>query len=121
MLKWIKVTDKDASIIEEATNEELQLTYEILPAQQRTDEKWNGYMVNRCSLDYKFEDGILGEYKGEVGICCGISIFCAIGLPPNTGNGNLDYVKELAERDLNNLKNGKNYVFVDKFTKKENG
>ena len=118
-MKWIKCEDEERSAIEIATiNEDgLNIEYEVLPAQQRTDQRGNDLMVNRTSLDYKFNDGILGELEGDIGVCCGISRFNAIGLPPCSCKGDVDMVKRLAEVDIDNLREEKDICFVDKFTK----
>ena len=121
-MKWTKIKDGDRSAIYEAKIKELNLTYEILPNAQRIDQKADGFILNRISEDYKFEDGIIGKFKGKIGICCGISLFCAIGLPPKTSAicafDNLEELKELAELDFKNLKDGQDNVFVQELMKK---
>jgi len=119
MLKWSKVGDKDGrAAVEEFISDEMKVQYEILPNQQRTDQAPNGFMAYRISLDYECEDGILGCFKDEVGICCGISMFSAMGLPPDGKcNGNIEYVKKIAEIDLSNLRNGQDNLFVTEFKK----
>jgi hypothetical protein len=114
-LKWTIVED-ERTAVEESIVEKIDVTYEILPNQREVNGKQNGYMVNRIANDYQYEDGILGCFDKDVGICCGIGTYSAIGLPPNARcNGELEYVKSLAEMDFRNLEKGIDNLFVDKF------
>ena len=117
IIKWGQVKG-DRSAVEEGVTDDTNVMYEILPNQQRIDQDANGFMVYRISDSYKFEDGILGYFGGEVGVCCGLAMFSAMGLPPNGKcNGNIEYVKKLAERDFHNLINGNDNVFVKEMRK----
>lgn len=117
IIKWNRV-EGDRSAIEEGVTNDTNVMYEILPNQQRIDRDANGFVVYRISDTYKFEDGILGYFDGEVGVCCGLAIFSAMGLPPNGKcNGDIEYVKKLAERDFHNLMDGKDNVFVKEIKK----
>ena len=122
-LEWIAVMEEEErSAIEVARVDELQLEYEILPNAQTSLQEVKDFMVNRTSLDYKYENGIIGKFENEIGVCCGISRFCANGLPPNGKcNGNMNYIKCLAEMDLKNLEKGIDNLFVHKFLKRNNG
>ena len=73
----------------------------------------------RLTLDYLskckpiYDDGYLGMVNGEVGICAGIAMVCAIGFPPDkVCEGDLQYVMCMAEKDLDNLLRHKFYNFV---------
>ena len=91
--------------------EELDVQYNII-------ENNDDFIVYRCSNANVFQDGILGTYKGSVGVCVCIAVFNAIGLPPNSHcSGNIDYVKDLAEKDLINLRDGYDNVFITEFYK----
>jgi len=119
-MKWVKCKDEDRSAVEILTvnEEELRLEYEILPAKQRIDQDDNiDFMANRISLDYQFSDGILGEFNGEIGVCCGIAMFSAIGLPLCSCSGSIDKVKHFVDRDVHNLRSGKDNLFVNKLTR----
>lgn len=100
--------------------EGMDVQYHILDNIQYryNDTTSNDVMVYRCSDLDTFQDGILGIYNGSVGVCVCIGVFNAIGLPPNSHcSGNIDYVKDLAEKDLINLKNGCDNVFITEFYK----
>lgn len=114
-LKWT-IVDNERTAIEESVVKEINITYEILPNQRETNGKQDGYILNRIANDYQYADGILGLFEDSVGICCGISSYSAIGLPPNGKcNGDIEYIKYMAETDLRNLEKGIDNVFVDKF------
>ena len=118
-LKWTEVED-GRTAIEESIVEEINVTYEILPNQRTINGEQYGYMVNRIANDYQYEEGILGRFGEDVGICCGIAMYSAIGLPPDGKcNGDIKYVKHLAEMDFRNLENDIDNVFIKRFMKNE--
>ena len=126
IIKWSAIySAPPTTVVEEGViNDDIDIVYEILPNQQRVDQiqngfMVNGFMVNRISPNYTYEEGILGDFEGEVGICCGIVMYSAMGLPSKSKcNGDIEYVKLLAEVDIRNLKEGKNNLFIDKLKKK---
>ena len=122
-LKWEKIEDNDGSAIENCIVCQLNILYEISPNQRLVGDTIKDYIVSRYAIEdsgiiSNWNDGILGRWENDVGICCGNAMFCAMGLPPNGQcNGDLEYVKLLAEKDLENLKNGVDNVFVRNFMK----
>lgn len=91
--------------------EDLNVIYQII-------ENCNEFVVLRASDSSTTQTGILGVYGEIIGVCVCLNVWNAIGLPPKSHcSGNIDYVKNLAEKDLINLRNGCDNVFITEFYK----
>ena len=109
-LKWNDVKDSDRSSIQDSYLRGLNITYEILENAKHVDEVPNGYILYRWSENLKMDFGIIGEEDNSIGIVCGMGAFCAIGAPQSAVKQTIEEVKDLAERDLQQLmeKNNEN-------------